>query len=244
MIRAADLVALRSSFATCSGPGLPKTLAADFARVLGVSDLAISFIGTSDHVLLRSSSGDARSMHEWEFSLGTGPGFDAAVTGTATSAGTAASPNNPWPRLSAKARAIGYEAIAGVPWRVQGTTFATLTLQDRHGSITSETLADAERVGDELASLMVSSLGQSRFLDLPADHDTFHQATGMVMKQMGIEAGSAVDVLRAHAWSHDRLLMEVATEVVGRALTFRLEIPPHQLDDEVPVVPDVRGLFH
>jgi AmiR/NasT family two-component response regulator len=58
-----------------------------------------------------------------------------------------------------------------------------------------------------------------RFINA-AEHDRFHQATGMVMAQMGIDAGSATDVLRAHAWSYDRLLMDTASEVVARTLTF------------------------
>ncbi len=221
MISPTDLDALRESFATWDESGLPRSLAADCARLLGVSDASISFFGASDQVLLCSSSDDARSVDEWEFTLQEGPCFDAGVTGTSKTAETAPSRTNPWPRLSAKADALGYQSIAGIPWRVDGTTFATLNLQDRHGIITPETLADAEHIADELASLVVGSLShQPPSLDQPADHDTFHQATGMVMTQMGIDAGSAVEVLRAHAWSHDRHLIDVASEVVARTLTF------------------------
>lgn len=221
MISHYDLDALRATFAAWDKPGLPGTLATDCARLLGVSDITISFFGASDQVLLSSSSDDARSVDEWEFTLQEGPCFDAAVTGTSTTGETAPSRTNPWPRLSAKAHALGYQSIAGIPWRVEGTTFATLNLQDRDGIIPPETLADAEHIADELASLLVGSLGQQPpSLDQPADHDTFHQATGMVMTQMGIDAGSAVEVLRAHAWSHDRLLGDVASEVVARTLTF------------------------
>ncbi|HVR32758.1 MAG TPA: ANTAR domain-containing protein [Acidimicrobiia bacterium] len=221
MISVSDLHALHESFATWDEPGLPSSLAADCARVLGVSDITISFLGASDQVRLCSSSDDARSVDEWEFTLQEGPCFDAAVTGNSATGETAPSHTNPWPRLSAKAHAIGYRAIAGIACQVEGTTFATLNLQDRHGTITPETIADAEHIASELSSLLLDSLGkQPRFLDQPADHDTFHQATGLVMAQMGIDAGSAVEVLRAHAWSHDRLLVEVASEVVARTLTF------------------------
>lgn len=221
MISPSDLDALRDSFTSWDEPGLPGSLATDCARLLDVSDATISFFGASDQVILCSSSDDARTLDEWEFSLQEGPCFDAGMTSTSRTSETAPSNTNPWPRLSAKANAIGYQSIAGVPLRAGGTTFATLNLHDRHGTITPETLADAEHVATELALLVVGFLNQeSTSVDQPADHDTFHQATGMVMAQMGVDARSAADVLRAHAWAHDRLLMDIASEVVARTLTF------------------------
>lgn len=219
MISRSDLDELRDSFATRDESGLPESLAVDCARLLGVSDIAISFVGDSDQVHLCSSSFDARSVDEWEFTFQEGPCFDAAVTGAPSTAETAPSQTNPWPRLSAKAHALGYQSIAGIPWRVDGATFATLNLHDRGGIITPEILADAEHLAAELASLMVGSLGQQE-LQNAADHDTFHQATGMVMSQMGVDAVAAAEALRAYAWSGDRHLVDVASEVAGRTLTF------------------------
>lgn len=221
MISPSDLDTLRESVTTWDEPGLPGSLATDCARLLKVSDITISFVGASDQFILCSSSDDSRALAEWEFTLQEGPCFDAGVNSTSKTAETVPSNTNPWPQLSAKAHAIGYPSIGGVPLRAGGTTFATLNLQDRHGKITPETLADAEHIAMQLASLVVGSLSQRPpSPDQPADHDTFHQATGMVMSQMGIDAGSATDVLRAYAWAHDRLLMDIASEVVARTLTF------------------------
>ncbi len=221
MISPSGINSLRESFESSEEPGLPDSLATNCARLLDVSDITISFVGASDQLILCASSDDSRTLDEWEFTLQEGPCFDAGVNSTSGTAETAPSFANPWPRLSAKAHAIGYQSIAGVPLRSGGTTFATLNLQDRHGKITPETLADAEQIATELASLVVGSLSQQPlYLDQPVEHDTFHQATGMVMAQMGIDVGSATDVLRAHAWSHDRLLMDTASEVVARTLTF------------------------
>ena len=221
MISSSDLGALRETFATWGEPGLPGSLATDCVRLLDVSDITLSFVGASDQHVLCTSSDDSRTLAEWEFTLHEGPCFDAGVNNTSKTAETAPSSTNPWPRLSAKAQALCYRSIAGVPLRAGGTTFATLNLQDRHGKITPETLADAEQIAKELASLVVGSLSQQPpSLDQPAEHDTFHQATGMVMAQMGIDVGAAADVLRAHAWAHDRLLKATASEVVARTVTF------------------------
>jgi len=221
MISSSDLDALRESFTTWDKPGLPGSLATDCARLLDVTDTAISFFASADQLILCASSDDSRTLDEWEFTLQEGPCFDAGTTNTSKTAETAPSNTNPWPRLSAKAHAIGYQSIAGVPLRAGGTTFATLNLQDRHRTMTAETLADAEQIATELAHLVVHSLNQQPPLpDQSADHDKFHQATGMVMAQMGIDAASAAEVLRAHAWSQDRPLIDAASAVVDRTLTF------------------------
>jgi hypothetical protein len=47
-----------------------------------------------------------------------------------------------------------------------------------------------------------------------------HQATGMVLVQLGISATDALARLRAHAFSHQRLLIDVARDVVTRRLVF------------------------
>jgi hypothetical protein len=47
-----------------------------------------------------------------------------------------------------------------------------------------------------------------------------HQATGMVLVQLGLNAPDALARLRAHAFTHQRLLLEVARDVVARRLVF------------------------
>ena len=47
-----------------------------------------------------------------------------------------------------------------------------------------------------------------------------HQASGMVAVQLGVSVGEALLRLRAYAFANDRLLAEVAEDVVGRRLRF------------------------
>jgi hypothetical protein len=47
-----------------------------------------------------------------------------------------------------------------------------------------------------------------------------HQATGMVMGQLGLGAADALARMRAHAFAAQRLLIEVARDVVARRLAF------------------------
>jgi hypothetical protein len=47
-----------------------------------------------------------------------------------------------------------------------------------------------------------------------------HQAAGMVAVQLGVPVTDALLRLRAHAFSTDRLVVDVATDVVNRRLRF------------------------
>ena len=51
-------------------------------------------------------------------------------------------------------------------------------------------------------------------------HAEIHQATGMVLVQLDISATDALARLRAHAFVHQRLLIDVARDVVDRRLVF------------------------
>ena len=220
MITETDIDSLRESFATWPQPGLPPTLATEWAGLLGVSDLTISFVGTSEEAVLGSSSDDARIINEWEFTFQEGPRVDAVAKGTSQCAGTAPSETNPWPRLSAKARSAGYLSLAAIPWRVGEATFATVNLHHRPGAITPATIAATEHIADELTTALVDSLSLSLISIQSGDRDAFHQATGMVMRQMSTDVAGAARALRAHAWSQDRLLIDVAGDVVARVFTL------------------------
>jgi hypothetical protein len=47
-----------------------------------------------------------------------------------------------------------------------------------------------------------------------------HQASGMVSAQLGVNIPQALARLRTYAFGTDRLLVEVANDVVGRRLRF------------------------
>ena len=55
---------------------------------------------------------------------------------------------------------------------------------------------------------------------LSSDRAEVHQATGMILAQLGVEAQDAFVRLRAHAFAARRPLAEVARDVVARRLVF------------------------
>jgi hypothetical protein len=58
-------------------------------------------------------------------------------------------------------------------------------------------------------------------------HPEVHQATGMIIAQLDVSATVALARLRAHAYSSNRRLRDVATDVVARRLRLR---PDHDRD--------------
>ena len=61
-------------------------------------------------------------------------------------------------------------------------------------------------------------------------HPEVHQATGMVIVQLGVSAAVALVRLRAYAYANDRRLRDVAGDVVARRLRFE---PEEEFGDDV-----------
>jgi len=52
-----------------------------------------------------------------------------------------------------------------------------------------------------------------------------HQATGMLVVQLGVNAEGAFARLRAHAYANERTIHEVADDIVGRRLRLEADLP-------------------
>ena len=78
----------------------------------------------------------------------------------------------------------------------------------------------------ETAALMMLGLrtepdGQGGWLDPAVAHRAeIHQAAGMVSVQLDLSTAQALARMRAHAFVHNRLLIQVAHDVVARRLVF------------------------
>ncbi|WP_374946417.1 ANTAR domain-containing protein, partial [Agreia sp.] len=59
---------------------------------------------------------------------------------------------------------------------------------------------------------------------LESSRREFHQATGMVLEQMGVPASNAALLIRAHAFSTGRSVLDVSRDIVDRNLVFSEEM--------------------
>ncbi len=168
-------------------------------------------------------------IEDLQFSLGEGPCVDAYRQGRPVLEPDLADPETPrWLAFSPPALAANARAVFGFPLQVGAVRLGALNLyRDRPGPLGDGQHADALVMAD-VAAQVVLAMQANAPLDAVAEelearanfHLVEHQASGMVAAQLGVSVGEALVRLRAHAFSHDLPLEEVAEAVVDRRLRF------------------------
>ncbi|WP_330348890.1 GAF and ANTAR domain-containing protein [Streptomyces sp. NBC_00582] len=209
---------------------VPERLCAAAVRLLPVSGAGVALWGEGIPVPLSASSARAEQLMEMQATLGDGPCLRAAETGAAVYASdlTAGRDAVRWPVFAQQAAAAGVRAVYALPLGGHMSCVGTLDLyRDVPGELAGDEVRTAQLVADVLtAALMALPLGEDDGLRPPGeepwlsalatDHDVVHQAVGMVMAQLGIDAGEALARLRAHAFAQGRTVLDEGREVVGR----------------------------
>ena len=174
-------------------------------------------------------------IEELQYTLGEGPCVDAYQQDRPVLEPDLAAPSTPrWLAFTPPAVEAGARAIFGFPLQVGAVRLGALNLyRDRPGPLTDEQHADALVMADVAAQAVLVMQAQAPPGKLAAELEAgadfrfvVHQASGMVAVQLGVSVGEALLRLRAYAFGDDRLLTEVAEEVVARTLRF---------DDRSPV---------
>jgi GAF domain-containing protein len=168
-------------------------------------------------------------IEELQYSLGEGPCVDAYKEGRPVLEPDLADPATArWLAFSPPALEAGTRAVFGFPLQVGAVRLGAMNLyRDRPGKLSDDQHADALVMADVAAQTVLAMQANAPFdtvateLEAGANfHLVEHQASGMVAAQRGISVGEALIRLRAHAFSHDLGLNEVAQAVVARELRF------------------------
>jgi ANTAR domain len=178
----------------------------------------------------------AGQLEEWQLTFGQGPCVDAFRDGGPVLAVDLRSPDClvRWPAFVPAALESGALAVFALPLQVGAIRLGVLDLyRTRSGPLSPHELADALAFADTTSMLLVDVVGsQPDTADLtwPRDDPTVHQAqvhqaTGMILVQLGVSAEAALARLRAYAYAHDRRLGDVARDVVERRLRFEPDPP-------------------
>ncbi|WP_433544409.1 GAF and ANTAR domain-containing protein (plasmid) [Streptomyces sp. CA-294286] len=212
------------------GPALVE----DCARTLGVDGLAVSALleGGVREVVLADPGMGAR-FEELQFTLGEGPGPDAARTGVAVLVSDlrAVLPQR-WPALLPALAEDRVGAVFCFPLHLGAITVGVLTLaRETPRPLNAREMDDALVLASALTSLLLNGDGQPlEKLAVMSSHAVLrqavvHQATGMISVQLGVPLSEALLYLRAHAYSHHRPLGDIAQDVVARRLRFAPPAP-------------------
>jgi hypothetical protein len=166
-------------------------------------------------------------IEELQYTLGEGPCVDAYQHGKVVAEPDLAEPaERRWPAFTPPAVRAGVRAVFGFPLRAGTVRLGALNLyRDWPGPLSGDQHADALVVADVAARWVLEAQAGAppgavaEELEAGADfHFAVHNAAGMVSVQEGISVTEALIRLRAFAFSSDRLLAEVADDVIARRL--------------------------
>jgi GAF domain len=168
-------------------------------------------------------------IEELQYTLGEGPCLDAYRQDRPVLEPDLADPGTPrWIAFSPPAIEAGARAVFGFPLQVGAVRLGALNLyRDRPGPLSDDQYTDALVLAGVAARAVLEMQAQAPLGALGAELEVganfrfvVHQASGMVAAQLAVSVAEALIRLRAYAFGNDRLLTEVAEEVVGRRLRF------------------------
>ena len=210
------------------------------ARNLPAAGVGVSLVN-DDGVLITAAASDPTSVvvEELQFTLGEGPCLAAfASRRPVLVPDLNETTSTTWPAYAVAALEHGVRSVFAFPLQIGVMRLGALDVY-RHeaGSLSTTALSRAISFAgvamEGLLDVGGTSADVGDFLDDISDSGyRVYQAQGMVMIQLGVSAQEALLRLRAHAYSHDRRLSEVAEDVVRRRLKFRPDDQEGQVDHD------------
>jgi hypothetical protein len=168
----------------------------------------------------------AATISELQLDLGVGPCWDAYSTRTAVLApDLAALPQNTWPLLRRSLAAWNVRAVYSFPLTVGRLRIGAVDLySESTEALSSADVADAAALADRAATDVMRSALAHRHdepeADGPYSRREVHQATGMVIAQLGIGAADALLLIRAHSYASGRSVRDTAAEITSRRIVL------------------------
>lgn len=174
-------------------------------------------------------------IEELQFTLGEGPCMDAHLEHRPIVEPDLADPAvNRWTLFSEPAVAAGARAVFGFPIVAGRTSLGALNLyRDAPGPLTTDQYADALVLADVVGRSIIEMQSGARSGAIGPDLEAgtnfrfaVHQAAGMIAVQLAVTVEDALVRLRAHAFSHERLVVDVAHDVIEHRLRFDDDATP------------------
>lgn len=221
------LARLAEDSGTSSGPARICELSAELTGTSGAgimlmtNDVARGAVCVTDEV--------SGALEDLQFTLGEGPCLDAYHQDQPVIEVDLADPcASRWVAFAPRAVALGARAVFCFPLHIGAVRLGALDLyRDRPGPLSDDQHADALTMAGAATRtllLLQADAPPGEMADDLAAGVNFrlvtHQASGMVSVQLGISVTDALARLRAHAFSTDRSVDDVAQDVVGRRLRF------------------------
>jgi hypothetical protein len=199
--------------------------------IVGVNGAGVMLMsGEIPRGSLCTSNDVSQLIEELQYTLGEGPCVDAYQQDRVVTEPDLAEPvTRRWLAFAPPALEAGVRAVFGFPLRVGTVRLGALNLyRDRHGPLTGDQHADALAMADVAARWVLEAQAGAppgavaAELESGADfHFAVHNAAGIVSVQQGISITEALIRLRAYTFSNDRLLADVAEDVIAHRLRLQ-----------------------
>ena len=196
--------------------------------IVGVTGAGVMLMsGEIPRGSLSASDEVSHLIEELQYTLGEGPCVDAYRQDQVVAEPDLADPVTwRWPAFTPAALRAGVRAVFGFPLQVGTVRLGALNLyRDRPGPLNGDQHADALALAGVAARWVLETQAGAapgavaRELEAGADfHFAVHNAAGIVSVQEDISVTEALIRLRAYAFSSDRLVDEVAQDVITRRL--------------------------
>jgi hypothetical protein len=197
-------------------------------RIAGVNGAGVMLMsGDVPRGSLCTSDDVSHLIEDLQYTLGEGPCVDAYLQDTVVSEPDLADSDAPrWFAFTPPALQAGVRAVFGFPLRVGTVRLGALNLyRNQPGPLGADQHADALVLADLTARWVLETQAGApdgvvaKDLEIGADfHFAVHNAAGIVSVQEDISVTEALIRLRAFAYSQDRLVGDVAQDIITRRL--------------------------
>jgi hypothetical protein len=202
-----------------------------FLGVLPVDGVSISTFG--DFLPAETvSASDAQSfrLDELQFDLGEGPCWEALATrAPVLEPNIRERPTQVWPAFSEAIIADDLGALFAFPLLLGPLRIGAIDLYTTRPSHLSDlNIRQTSGLATVVSRLVLARAIRLSEGDLGGDaaarrqfsRREVHQATGMVLAQLGIPAADALLIIQGHAFAAGRPMQEIAQEIIDRRLSF------------------------
>jgi hypothetical protein len=198
-----------------------------FVDALPVDRVAIATLGAPfDVETVSASDALAARLSELQIDVGEGPAWDAhANQDPVLVPDLRAIPASRWPLFVDAIGPLDVHAIYSLPLTVGGMKIGAIDLYAQAATtLTAALLADATLLASVTAGDVLQHAIEHRHDDEEGDgphsRREVHQATGMVIAQMRVDATDALLLIRAHAFASGRTVRETAADITARRITL------------------------
>jgi ANTAR domain-containing protein/GAF domain-containing protein len=194
--------------------------------MLEADGAAMTLMTSSESLVVVAATNDlAARLEDLQEVVGEGPSKDAFRDNAVQIADFSAAGDDRWSLMHEHGSGLDFEGtMIAVPLRPRGEVIGTLTAHRQTGPVVSDTLTvDFLSVAIGTAVLQDPHLATTEDVhpDPWAARAQIHQATGMIVSQVGVRVEDALALLRGHAFANNTTLLDVAQQIVERRINFR-----------------------